>query len=85
MAPLKPLSERHQSGKFGNACKANNSRVAALKPPPPALPNPGVPAWLSLAFRANLAPGENASFSVRPEVTGKLAVKICEAFSALQG
>jgi NADPH:quinone reductase-like Zn-dependent oxidoreductase len=32
-----------------------------------ALPNPGVSASLSLAFRGKLTPGENALFSVRPE------------------
>lgn len=40
------------------------------------LPNPGVSAWLSLAFRARLAPGENVLILGATGITGKLAVKI---------
>ena len=46
-----------------------------------ALPNPGVSAWLSLAFRARLTPGENVLILGATGVTGKLAVKIAK-FSA---
>ena len=41
-----------------------------------ALPNPGVSAWLSLAYRAKLMRGENVLILGATGVTGKLAVKI---------
>ncbi len=47
-----------------------------------ALPNPGVSAWLSLAFRAKLAPGENVLILGATGVTGKLAVKIAKLLGA---
>jgi NADPH2:quinone reductase len=47
-----------------------------------ALPNPGVSAWLSLAFRAKLAPGENVLILGATGVTGKLAVKIAKILGA---
>jgi len=47
-----------------------------------ALPNPGVSAWLSLAFRAKLAPGENILILGATGVTGKLAVKIAKLLGA---
>ncbi len=47
-----------------------------------ALPNPGVSAWLSLAFRAKLAPGENLLILGATGVTGKLAVKIAKLLGA---
>jgi NADPH:quinone reductase-like Zn-dependent oxidoreductase len=47
-----------------------------------ALPNPGVSAWLSLAFRARLAPGENVLILGATGVTGKLAVKIAKLLGA---
>jgi NADPH:quinone reductase-like Zn-dependent oxidoreductase len=47
-----------------------------------ALPNPGVSAWLSLAFRAQLAPGENVLILGATGVTGKLAVKIAKLLGA---
>ena len=43
-----------------------------------ALPNPGVSAWLSLALRAKLPPGENVLVLGATGVTGKLAVKIAK-------
>jgi NADPH:quinone reductase-like Zn-dependent oxidoreductase len=47
-----------------------------------ALPNPGVSAWLSLAFRAKLAPGENVLILGATGVTGKLAIKIAKILGA---
>lgn len=47
-----------------------------------ALPNPGVSAWLSLAFRAQLEPGENVLILGATGVTGKLAVKIAKLLGA---
>ncbi|MGC2109927.1 MAG: zinc-binding alcohol dehydrogenase family protein [Candidatus Korobacteraceae bacterium] len=47
-----------------------------------ALPNPGVSAWLSLAFRAKLAAGENVLILGATGVTGKLAVKIAKLMGA---
>jgi NADPH2:quinone reductase len=46
------------------------------------LPNPGVSAWLSLAFRAKLAPGEHVLILGATGVTGKLAVKIAKLLGA---
>jgi NADPH:quinone reductase-like Zn-dependent oxidoreductase len=43
-----------------------------------ALPNPGVSAWLTLAFRAKLVPGENVLILGATGVTGKLAVKVAK-------
>ena len=51
-----------------------------------ALPNPGVSAWLTLAFRAKLVPGENVLILGATGVTGKPAVKIAKrADAARQG
>src|ERR1700756_3296339 len=47
-----------------------------------ALPNPGVSAWLSLAYRAKLVPGENVIVLGATGVTGKLAVKIAKLLGA---
>ena len=47
-----------------------------------ALPNPGVSAWLSLAFRAKVAPGENVLILGATGITGKLAVKIAKLLGA---
>ena len=47
-----------------------------------ALPNPGVSAWLSLAFRAKLVPGENVLILGATGVAGKLAVKIAKLLGA---
>lgn len=47
-----------------------------------ALPNPGVSAWLSLAFRAKLTAGENVLILGATGVTGKLAVKIAKLLGA---
>jgi NADPH:quinone reductase-like Zn-dependent oxidoreductase len=47
-----------------------------------ALPNPGVSAWLSLAFRAKLAPGEHVLILGATGVTGKLAIKIAKLLGA---
>jgi NADPH:quinone reductase-like Zn-dependent oxidoreductase len=47
-----------------------------------ALPNPGVSAWLTLAYRAKLAPGENVLILGATGVTGKLAVKIAKLLGA---
>lgn len=47
-----------------------------------ALPNPGVSAWLSLAFRAKLAPCENVLILGATGVTGKLAVRIAKLLGA---
>ena len=47
-----------------------------------ALPNPGVSAWLSLAFRAKLAAGENVLILGATGVTGKLAIKIAKLLGA---
>jgi NADPH2:quinone reductase len=49
-----------------------------------ALSNPGVSAWLSLAFRAELAPGENVLILGATGITGKLAVKIAKLLGAGQ-
>ena len=46
------------------------------------LPNPGVSAWLSLAFRAKLAPGENVLILGATGVTGKLAITIAKFLGA---
>ncbi len=47
-----------------------------------ALPNPGVSAWISLAFRAKLQPGENVLVLGATGVTGKLAIKIAKLLGA---
>src|SRR6185437_1659769 len=47
-----------------------------------ALPNPGVSAWLSLAYRAKLARGENVLILGATGVTGKLAIKIAKLLGA---
>jgi NADPH:quinone reductase-like Zn-dependent oxidoreductase len=47
-----------------------------------ALPNPGVSAWLSLAYRAKLLPGESVLVLGATGVTGKLAVKIAKLLGA---
>ncbi len=47
-----------------------------------ALPNPGVSAWLSLAFRAKLTPGENILILGATGVTGKVALKIAKLLGA---
>jgi len=47
-----------------------------------ALPNPGVSAWLTLTFRAKLAPGENVLILGATGVTGGLAVRIAKLLGA---
>ena len=47
-----------------------------------ALPNPGVSAWLSLAFRAKLARGENVLILGATGIAGRLAVKIAKLLGA---
>jgi NADPH:quinone reductase-like Zn-dependent oxidoreductase len=47
-----------------------------------ALPNPGISAWLSLAYRAKLVPGENVLILGATGVTGKLAIKIAKLLGA---
>lgn len=47
-----------------------------------ALPNPGVSAWLALASRAKLAPGENVLVLGATGVTGRLAVRIAKLLGA---
>ena len=47
-----------------------------------ALPNPGVSAWLSLAFRAKLAHGEDVLILGATGVAGKLAIKIAKLLGA---
>lgn len=47
-----------------------------------ALPNPAVSAWLSLAYRAKLAPGESVLILGATGVTGRLAVKIAKLLGA---
>jgi NADPH:quinone reductase-like Zn-dependent oxidoreductase len=47
-----------------------------------ALPNPGVSAWLSLAYRAKLVRGENVLILGATGATGKLAVKIAKLLGA---
>jgi len=47
-----------------------------------AMVNPGVSAWLTLAARAKLAPGENILILGATGVTGKLATKIAKLLGA---
>src|SRR5690242_20532071 len=47
-----------------------------------ALPNPGISAWLSMAYRAKLAAGENVLILGATGVTGKLAVQIAKHLGA---
>jgi NADPH:quinone reductase-like Zn-dependent oxidoreductase len=47
-----------------------------------ALPNPAISAWLSFAYRAKLARGENVLILGATGVTGKLAVKIAKLLGA---
>ncbi len=47
-----------------------------------ALPNPGISAWLSLAYRAKLVKGESVLILGATGVTGKLAVKIAKLLGA---
>lgn len=47
-----------------------------------ALPNPGISAWLSLAYRAKLVRGENVLILGATGVTGKLAVQIAKLLGA---
>lgn len=47
-----------------------------------ALPNPGVSAWLALAFRAKLAAGENVLILGATGITGTLAVRIAKILGA---
>jgi NADPH:quinone reductase-like Zn-dependent oxidoreductase len=49
-----------------------------------AMPNPGVSAWLSLAYRAKLVPGESVLILGATGVTGKLAVKIAKLLGAVR-
>lgn len=49
-----------------------------------ALPNPGISAWLSLAYRAKLLPGESVLILGATGVTGKLAVKIAKLLGAVR-
>ncbi len=49
-----------------------------------ALPNPGVSAYLSLAYRARLAPGENVLILGATGVTGKLAIQIAKLLGAIR-
>ena len=44
--------------------------------------NPGISAWLTLAARAKLAPGENVLILGATGVTGKLATKIAKLLGA---
>ncbi len=53
-----------------------NDEVAA------ALPNPGISAWLSLAYRAKLLPGETVLILGATGTTGKLAVRISKLLGA---
>jgi len=46
------------------------------------IPNPGVSAWLSLKYRARLAPGETVLILGATGVTGKLAVQIAKILGA---
>lgn len=47
-----------------------------------AIPNPGVSAWLSLAHRAKLQPGEQVLILGATGVTGQLSVKIAKLLGA---
>ncbi|MGC1685098.1 MAG: zinc-binding alcohol dehydrogenase family protein [Candidatus Acidiferrales bacterium] len=47
-----------------------------------ALPNPGVSAWLTLAHRAKLAPGETVLILGATGVTGQLALQIAKLLGA---
>jgi NADPH2:quinone reductase len=47
-----------------------------------ALPNPGISAWLSLAYRAKLVAGENVLILGATGITGKLAVRIAKLLGA---
>jgi len=47
-----------------------------------AIVNPGVSAWLTLAARAKLAPGENVLILGATGVTGKLAIQIAKLLGA---
>lgn len=47
-----------------------------------ALPNPGISAWLSLAYRAKLVRGENVLILGATGITGKLAVRIAKLLGA---
>jgi NADPH2:quinone reductase len=47
-----------------------------------AIPNPGVSAWLSLSYRAKLAPSETVLILGATGITGKLAVQIAKLLGA---
>ncbi|HKW17506.1 MAG TPA: zinc-binding alcohol dehydrogenase family protein [Terriglobales bacterium] len=47
-----------------------------------ALPNPGISAWLSLAYRAKLVRGEHVLILGATGVTGKLAIQIAKVLGA---
>jgi NADPH2:quinone reductase len=47
-----------------------------------ALPNPGVSAWLTLAYRAKLVPGETVLILGATGVTGQLAMQIAKLLGA---
>ena len=47
-----------------------------------ALPNPGISAWLSLAYRAKLVRGESVLILGATGITGKLSVKIAKLLGA---
>lgn len=47
-----------------------------------ALPNPGISAWLSLAYRAKLVAGENVLILGATGVTGRLALQIAKLLGA---
>ena len=49
-----------------------------------ALPNPGVSAWLTLTFRAKLAPGESVLILGATGVTGRLAVRLAKLLGAVR-
>ena len=47
-----------------------------------ALPNPGVSAWVSLVFRAELVPGESVLILGATGFTGRLAIRIAKLLGA---
>lgn len=77
-APYGAMAERtvvHQALTFPVPENVSDEIAAAL-------PNPGVSAWLSLAYRAKLARGENVLILGATGVTGKLAVRIARLLGA---
>ena len=79
---LDPLTVRWRNERSYAGCSASRFPEGLDDETAAALPNPGVSAWLSLAYRAKLLPGESVLILGATGVTGKLAVRIAKLLGA---